>query len=834
MVGDKTLVVSREKFLENLKDSGLSMAENAQRLVASPTEGTETDGTALAQRLIGAGELTPYQAEAVLEGRLTDLCIGGYEVLDLLGKGAMGTVYKARHRTMKRVTAVKVLAPEVAKEAAFAQRFQREVETLAQLHHPNIVMAFDAGESPAGPFLAMEFIQGRDLASEVKAGGPLSVADALNCILQAARGLEYAHHQGLIHRDIKPSNLMRDVRGMVKVADLGLARIKNPKATATESGLTQAGWIVGTVDYMAPEQAVDSSTVDRRADIYSLGCTLFYLLTGRPMYAGTSLMSLLLQHRDAPAPGLLQARPDVPEALNAVYLRMVAKNRDERYATMRDVILALEEAGRFVSSAGPGRSAPWVGTFTAETTVEFEAARQLTEHGSELKRRLEISGAAMPPTPAPAALGRSGEPSRTVEPSTAPLPAPAALGSARVNWGVILAATALAGVLIIGGLILWQLSRGRSGEPSRTEEASAARLAEPTQAKQPAAQRPAAQPESSAAQPKPSEPSAKPGLFSGAILNGGGSTFVAPLMHHWVGVYEKGHGVRIEYQAVGSSRGLAGVLNRVYTFGCSDAPLSDQQIADVKKSGRNVVHVPLVLGAVVPAYNLPGVPDDMLRFTGPILADIYLGKITHWNDPALKIANPGVVLPDLAITPVHRADGSGTTYIWSDYLSAVSGEWKSKFGAATKLNWPGGLEGTHNNGVANQISRTVGSIGYLELTYALENNLHFGQVKNRDGKFVTANLESVTAAAGALTNIPADLRLPLVDAAGADTYPIAGMSYALVYTDQTGNPYGAELAAFLRWATHEGQAYVKDLRYAPLPPELVQRIDVALATVKLK
>jgi phosphate transport system substrate-binding protein len=381
-------------------------------------------------------------------------------------------------------------------------------------------------------------------------------------------------------------------------------------------------------------------------------------------------------------------------------------------------------------------------------------------------------------------------------------------------------------VLIIGGLIWWQLSRS---QPGAGESQSA-------QAKAPAAQPPppAAQPEPPVAQPKPSEPSAKPAPFAGAILNGGGSTFVYPLIQHWAGVYEKGHGVHIEYQAVGSSRGLDGVLNRVYSFGCSDAPMSDKQIADVKKAGRNVVHVPLVLAAVVPAYNLPGVASDKLRFTGPILADIYLGKITQWNDPALKIANPGVALPDLAITPVHRADGSGTTYIWTDYLSAVSGEWKTKFGAATKLNWPGGLEGTHNNGVASQISRTVGSIGYLELTYALENNLHFGQVKNREGKFVTANLESVTGAAGALNNIPDDLRLPLIDAAGEDTYPIVGMSYALVYTDQTGNAYGAELMAFLRWATHEGQAYVKELRYAPLPPELVQRIDAALANVRLQ
>jgi phosphate ABC transporter phosphate-binding protein len=813
MIGEsKTLCVSREQFLKNLKDSGLSMADNAQRLLASPAEAEEKNGAVLAQRLISNGEMTAYQAEAVLEGRFTDLRIGGYEVLDLLGKGAMGTVYRARHKTMKRVTAVKVLASEVAKDATFAQRFQREVETLAQLHHPNIVMAFDAGESPAGPFLAMEFIQGRDLASEVKIGGPLSVADALNCILQAARGLEYAHHQGLIHRDVKPSNLMRDVRGVVKVADLGLARMKSPQVTATESALTQAGGVVGTVDYMAPEQAVDSTTVDHRADIYSLGCTLFFLLTGQPMYAGSSLMSLLLQHRDAPAPGLMKVRPDVPEALNAVYLGMVAKDRDDRLANMTDVILALEEAGKFVSSAGkssPARPTPWAGHSMADSTVEFSSARQLTEHGTELRSRLATSDVGALPSsekgPPPISAGAEAK-------------SPTPLGLSRANRGVILAATTVAGMLIIGGFIWWQLSRGQqgAGEPQPAQGKSSSSQSEV------------------AAQPKSSEPSAKPGPFAGAILNGGGSTFVDPLMQLWAGVYEKSHGVRIEYQAVGSSRGLDGVLNRVYSLGCSDAPLSDKQLADIKKAGRSVVHVPLVLGAVVPAYNLPGIAEGTLRFTGPILADIYLGKITHWNDPALKIANPGIVLPDLAITTVHRADGSGTTYIWTDYLSSVSGEWNTKFGAATKVKWPGGLEGTHNNGIANQISRTVGSIGYLELTYALENNLHFGQVKNREGKFVTANLESVTAAAGALANIPADLRLPLVDAAGENTYPIAGMSYALVYTEQASNPYGCELVAFLRWATHEGQAYVKDLRYAPLPPELVQRIDSALDGVKLK
>src|SRR5262245_61599796 len=231
----RTFSLAREQFLQNLRDTGLWTAEDIQSTLASLTETGETDAEALARQLVHCGKLTAYQANAVLEGRLSELRIGAYEVLDLLGKGAMGTVYKARHRTMKRVAAVKVLSPEVAREDTFAQRFQREVETLASLHHPNIVMAFDAGESPAGPYLAMEFIAGRDLACEVKESGPLSLADAVACTLQAARGLEYAHELGLIHRDIKPANLMRDARGVVKVADLGLARLRNLHAAHSES-----------------------------------------------------------------------------------------------------------------------------------------------------------------------------------------------------------------------------------------------------------------------------------------------------------------------------------------------------------------------------------------------------------------------------------------------------------------------------------------------------------------------------------------------------------------------------------------------------------------------
>jgi phosphate ABC transporter phosphate-binding protein len=815
MIGEhKTSSVSREQLLQNLKDSGLLPADDLQRLLASLAETGETDGQALARQLVSGGKLTAYQASAVLERRFTDLRIGAYDLLDLLGKGGMGTVYKGRHRRMKRLAAIKVLAPEVARQSTFAQRFQREVEVLAQLSHVNIVLAFDAGESDAGPFLAMEFVQGRDLASEVKEGGPLSVADALHCVLQAARGLEYAHAQGLIHRDVKPANLMRDTSGLVKVADLGLARIKSPGVTENESALTQAGGILGTVDYMAPEQALDSTAVDHRADIYSLGCTLFYLLTGRALYSGASLMSLLVQHREAPPPSLLDARPEAPAILNAIFQRMVAKWPEARYPTMTEVVAALEEARQTLPEPGlpalASRPATQAGSSASEITIAFPSPRQRTDHGLEPSAR---AATLAPGTAASATLVAGSGLSPAPEAPSAPAPAqpssagegvgPAILPGATPgsHRRLLLAAAAVAGLLAGGGLLWWQARR----PPAKEVET---------------------------AQPKPAEPPARPAPFVGVILNGGGSTFVNPLMQHWAGIYEKRQGVRIDYQSVGSGRGSEGLRNRVFQFGCSDAPLTDQQLARVKQAGGEVLHIPLVLGAVVPAYNLPGV-SAQLRFTGSILADIYLGKIVNWNDPALRIANPGIALPNRAITPVHRDDPSGTTFIWTDYLSKVSGEWQTRIGAATLVKWPAGLQGKGNNGVANQVSRNVGALGYLELTYALENNLRFGQVKNREGKSIAPSLESVTAAAAALTSIPADLRFSLTDAAGEDAYPIVGTTYALLHADQTGNPSGRDLVAFLRWATHEGQAYAKDLRYAPLPPEIVQRSDTALATVRL-
>jgi serine/threonine protein kinase len=338
-----TKKTSQEEFFQNLMDSRLFSKEEMATMVR-PLRPSTLDGEAIAERLVAAGALTPYQAGAVREGRFEELLIGNYEVMDRLGEGGMGTVYKARHRRMKRIVAVKVLSRRVAQSEKLVRRFQREVEAVARLSHPNIVMAYDADESEVGHFLVMEFVNGRDLASEVQHRGSLPIAEAVDCIMQAGRALHYAHEQGIIHRDIKPANLLRDVHGVVKVADLGLARFNDSFGRPGQemAALTQAGSIMGTVDFMSPEQALGLTNIDHRADIYSLGCTLYFLLTGRPPYPGSSLMAILLKHREAPPPSLCVARSDIPETLESIFRRMVAKSPNERFSSMSELVQALE------------------------------------------------------------------------------------------------------------------------------------------------------------------------------------------------------------------------------------------------------------------------------------------------------------------------------------------------------------------------------------------------------------------------------------------------------------------------------------------------------------
>jgi phosphate ABC transporter phosphate-binding protein len=313
---------------------------------------------------------------------------------------------------------------------------------------------------------------------------------------------------------------------------------------------------------------------------------------------------------------------------------------------------------------------------------------------------------------------------------------------------------------------------------------------------------------------------------AGQKLNGTGSTFVQPIMNKWAEEYQKANRGIVNYEPIGSSAGVQRMATGLFDFACTDSPLNDAQLASLKGTG-DIVFVPLVLGAVVPAYNLPGLKEP-LTFSGPVLADIFLGKITRWDDKALQELNPNVTLPETPIAVLHRSDGSGTTFIWTDYLSKVSPDWRSKVGPGMTVAWPAGKGKAGNGGVAELVKSTPGGIGYLQLDYALKNNLNIGQVKNRSGASVKATVASVTAAAkSSVAEIPADLRFSITDAPGPDAYPVSGAVWAIAPINQSGGK-GKPLADFLRWATHDGQEFVEGLHFARLPSELVERIDKKL------
>lgn len=315
-------------------------------------------------------------------------------------------------------------------------------------------------------------------------------------------------------------------------------------------------------------------------------------------------------------------------------------------------------------------------------------------------------------------------------------------------------------------------------------------------------------------------------------LNAGGSTFVYPMMSKWASIYAKEKGTQINYQSIGSGGGIQQMTAKTMDFGCTDGPMNDEQLKKAKETGGDVVHIPLVMGAVVAAYNLPEV-SQQLKVTGPVLADIFMGKVTKWNDKELQDINPGVSLPEKDILVVHRSDGSGTTYVFADFLSKVSASWKDKVGVATSLNWPTGVGQKGNEGVAGQVVRSPGSIGYIEMAYALQNNIKFAQVQNKEGQFVNASLKAVTsAAANSLAQIPEDLRYSITNAPGKDSYPISGTTWAVVYTKQADKQKTQAMVSFLTWATHGGQQYTSELQYAALPEKLVKLDEKQIAKIK--
>ncbi len=311
-------------------------------------------------------------------------------------------------------------------------------------------------------------------------------------------------------------------------------------------------------------------------------------------------------------------------------------------------------------------------------------------------------------------------------------------------------------------------------------------------------------------------------------LTGAGSTFDYPVFAKWFTEYSNAHpGVQINYQSIGSGGGIQQVSSGLVDFGASDGPMTDEQLA---KSKVKLVHIPVVLGAVVPVFNIPGVND--LRFSGDVLADIYLGKITNWSDPRIAKDNPGVRLPSMPINVVHRADGSGTTFIFADYLCKVSKEWAAGPSKGTAINWPKGIGGKGSEGVTGLVRQLPGSIGYVELTYALENHISFGQVRNAAGNWVRASISGVTEAAASVKNMPADFRVSITNAPGANAYPISSFSWMLVPIKAQDAAKGRILKDFLSWMVNSGEAQVSSLYYAPLPQSVGQKVLKVVYTLQ--
>jgi phosphate transport system substrate-binding protein len=312
-------------------------------------------------------------------------------------------------------------------------------------------------------------------------------------------------------------------------------------------------------------------------------------------------------------------------------------------------------------------------------------------------------------------------------------------------------------------------------------------------------------------------------------LNGAGATFPYPMYSKWFSKYHDAHpDIQFNYQSIGSGGGIRQVLAGTVDFGASDGPMTDEQLAQAK---TKILHVPTVLGADVPAYNIPGVMGE-LKFTPEVLAGIFMGKITSWNDPAIAKENPGVKLPSDQIVVIHRSDGSGTTYIWTDYLSKVSSDWQSQVGKGTSVKWPVGLGGKGNEGVAGMIRQMQGSIGYVELVYAVQNKITYGTVRNAAGEFVKASLDSVTAAAASVKNMPADFRVSITNAPGKDAYPISSFTWLLIPAQSKDAAKGKIIADFLNWMVDDGQKMTAELTYAPLPASVATKVKDEIKQVR--
>ncbi len=829
-----TSTVALDDFLDRVQASGLLPEQVLAQVPIARTAST----VEVAKVLVRDRLLTPFQARTLLSGQPFSFFITErYKILEHLGRGGMGEVYLVEHLLLRRVVAMKLILPAGPQDgprsgssgAGAVERFFREARAVATLDHPNVVRVFDMDHTPVGPILVMEYVDGTNLQAVVAKSGPLDAARAADAVHQAAAGLGHAHQAGLVHRDVKPGNLLLDRMGTVKVVDLGLARYRDASMNAGLTGTYDDNRLIGTADYQAPEQGIDSGSADARSDVYGLGVALFYLLTGRVPYPDGSVMNKLLSHQMKPVPSAADLNRSVPAELAAVAARMMAKRPADRPQTMADVRDALAPWTRDSlppppafempkhppsayrlglcrlgnlsgpNSAGQRPSGPATGKMRMLSGGPYAGSQDNTPQSFATRSNLPKVPRVVAPPPPPE------DPGFEVIPADELVPPGGVLGRALSRRTLLLG---VGGGVVASGLaggVYWLLA----GRPN----SAGPRVNLPVP--------PPAPPAAAATKPAP----------TGVVLRGSGSTFVAPAMEAWGKDYAEKFGVEVKYSGGGSGKGVTNTLERDLPFGCSDDPVSDKEFEKYKVSPADLLHVPLALGAVVPMYNLPGVVKP-LQFTGPLLAQILLGQITDWGDERLSVCSPSAPLPKLPIEVVYREDSSGTTAVWTDYLCKVSPAFLAAVGQGKLVKWKVGTEAKGSKGVAEKVNKTPGALGYVELTYVLKEGGRYGHVQNKKGNSVKPSTESVVAAAAAeAASFKDDLRFSLTDADGDDSYPVSACAWAILYKRQP-RAVGAELVKFLRWATRDGQKLLPALKYAPLPDALVARIDAKLSAVE--
>lgn len=793
-----TTPATNVEMLEVVARSGLLPAEMVSEYAARYAAAATPAGPhTLLTHLLHDGVITQFHARFLAAGKYKGFFLGGkYKLLEHLGSGGMGEVYLGEQLILQRLVAIKLLkAPKDSVDNGGAlQRFFREARAAATLRHPNIAQLYDVDSSGSNPYMVMEYLDGSNLHAVVAEHGQLSIPRAVHYAAQAARGLAHAHAVGLVHRDIKPGNLMLQRDGTVKVLDLGLARYltepaKNQNLTATYDD----NMLIGTADFIAPEQTQDSSAVDQRVDIYSLGGALYFFLTGRGPFEEGTIAQKLLWHQLKPPPPVTVFRPEVPAGLVAVLDRMMAKDRDQRYTTATEVEAAL--APWFDPHLPPPPAAEMPRVKADQYRIGLvESAPQFDRPGGTPARTATgepRSGSIVDITAPPAAVPAAPAPPA---PQTAtPGRRRRSLGGTLLFFGVQVSLLAITAAVT---LFLYEKYHPKN-DPNRK-----------------------ALPNLSTAPPSP--------------IPAGGSSLIEPLMKRWVYDHSP-ESPRVAYEGVGSPVGVKGVRSGEYQFACTDVPLAPSEVRAAAAEGKAIIQVPISLSAVVPVYHLKDAPDD-LRLDGETLAGMYLGEITYWDDPRVAKLNGGggVKLPHTPVVPVYRSGSSGTNALFTHFLSLTSEAWRVKYGTVSdfKPEVPTARGAKKNAEVPDVTLSVNGAIGYLEPATAKLTELREARVKNAAGRYQPPSPTAVLSAARGF-DLSDPAKWSIIHPTGdPDAYPIAGFIWVVFDANAADREQLRDTLDFLLWVVTTGQSKADKLRYVPLPTDVARRSRAELERVR--